>query len=452
MGLLRAGMGAVGGVLADSWREYFYCDSLDANTLVVKGRKRVSAQGRSSNTRGEDNIISNGSVIAVNEGQYMIIVEQGAVVEACGEPGEFVFDSSTEPSLFFGEGSSLGERIRASFERVGTRFSFGGDTGKDQRVYFFNAKEIVGNKYGTAAPVPFRVVDNNIGLDVDISVRCNGEYSYRIVDPLMFYKNVSGNVEQPYTRDKIDSQLKSELLTALQPAFARISAMGVRYSAVPAHTKELAQALNEELSESWGQMRGIEVAAFGVNSIVASPEDEAMIKELPGGIAGGRYAHGGVQQHRRGDGVHGHGDGQRHGRRHEHAGTLRHGCRRRGDAGHGRRGAGSSLGANRSARHLDLLVRGTEHRALLRKLRKSKASAGRRTVDLLVRSTEHGTLLQQLRKSAPVGDSRDDCRKNVPSGESASPEGLMCCKSHQSGLSGDNKSPERPKCCRARQM
>ena len=254
MGLLRAGMGAVGGVLADSWREYFYCNSLDANTLVAKGHKRTSAQGRSSNTLGEDNIISDGSVIAVNEGQYMIIVEQGAVVEACGEPGEFVFDSSTEPSLFFGEGGSLGERIRASFERVGTRFS--------------------------AAPVPFRVVDNNIGLDVDISVRCNGEYSYRIVDPLMFYKNVCGNVEQPYTRDKIDSQLKSELLTALQPAFARISAMGVRYSAVPAHTKELAQALNEELSQSWGQMRGIEVAAFGVNSIVASPEDEAMIKEL----------------------------------------------------------------------------------------------------------------------------------------------------------------------------
>lgn len=280
MGLLRAGMGAVGGVLADSWREYFYCNSLDANTLVAKGHKRTSAQGRSSNTLGEDNIISDGSVIAVNEGQYMIIVEQGAVVEACGEPGEFVFDSSTEPSLFFGEGGSLGERIRASFERVGTRFSFGGDTGKDQRVYFFNAKEIVGNKYGTAAPVPFRVVDNNIGLDVDISVRCNGEYSYRIVDPLMFYKNVCGNVEQPYTRDKIDSQLKSELLTALQPAFARISAMGVRYSAVLAHTKELAQALNEELSQSWGQMRGIEVAAFGVNSIVASPEDEAMIKEL----------------------------------------------------------------------------------------------------------------------------------------------------------------------------
>ena len=279
MGLLKAGIGAASGVLADSWREYFYCDSLDAGTLAVKGEKRTG--GRSSNTRGEDNIISNGSVIAVNEGQFMVIVEQGAIVEACGEAGEFVFDSSTEPSLFFGAaGEGVIERLKASFERVGQRFTFGGDTGKDQRVYYFNTKEIMGNKYGTATPVPFRVVDTNIGLDVDISVRCNGEYSYRIVDPLMFYKNVCGNVEAPYTRDKIDSQLKSELLTALQPAFAKISAMGVRYSAVPAHTADVARALNEVLSKEWGETRGIEVASFGMNSIAASAEDEAMIKEL----------------------------------------------------------------------------------------------------------------------------------------------------------------------------
>ncbi len=281
MGLLKAGVGAAGGVLADSWRDYFYCDALDANTLVAKGEKRTSSKGRSSNTKGESNIISNGSIVAVNEGQFMIIVEQGSVVEACGEPGEFVFDSSTEPSLFFGaQGEGLGDRLKASFARVGARFAFGGDTGKDQRVYFFNTKEIIGNKYGTASPVPFRVVDANIGLDVDISVRCNGEYSYRIVDPLMFYKNVCGNVEEPYTRDSIDSQLKSELLTSLQPAFAKISAMGVRYSAVPAHTADLAKALNEVLSEEWTDLRGIEVASFGVNSIAASPEDEAMIKEL----------------------------------------------------------------------------------------------------------------------------------------------------------------------------
>jgi membrane protease subunit (stomatin/prohibitin family) len=278
MGLLKAGIGAAGGVLADSWRDYFYCTSLDADTLVAKGEKRTSE--RSSNVHGEQNIISDGSIVAVNEGQFMIVVEQGAIVEACSEPGEFVFDSSTEPSLFFGESGSLGERLRQTFERMGARFSFGGDTGKDQRIYFFNTKEIIDNKYGTASPVPFRVVDANIGLDVDISVRCNGSYSYRIVNPLLFYKNVCGNVEEPYRRDQIDGQLKSELLTALQPAFARISTMGVRYSAVPAHTKELAQALNEELSDTWSDLRGIEVASFGVNSIAASPEDEEMIKQL----------------------------------------------------------------------------------------------------------------------------------------------------------------------------
>lgn len=275
MGLLKAGVGALGGVLADQWREFFYCDALNADTLAAKGRKRVS--GRSSNTSGDENIISDGSIIAVNDGQCMMIVESGAVVEVCAEPGEFVYGSSTEPSIFYG---SLGEGIIRSFEQVGKRFTLGGDTGKDQRVYFFNTKEIIGNKYGTANPVPFRVVDNNIGLDVDIAVRCNGEYSYKLVDPLLFYKNVCGNVVDVYTRDLIDGQLKSELLTALQPAFARISEMGIRYSAVPGHTSELADILNEELSEDWSELRGIAVASFGINSIAASQEDEVMIKEL----------------------------------------------------------------------------------------------------------------------------------------------------------------------------
>ena len=275
MGLLKAGIGAAGGVLADQWREYFYCDALDADTLVAKGAKRTG--GRSSNTRGEGNVISDGSIVAVADGQCMMVVENGEVVEVCAEPGEFVYDTGTEPSVFAG---NLGDAVRRSFEQVGRRFSFGGDAGKDQRVYYFNTKEIVGNKYGTASPVPFRVVDEKIGLDVDITVRCNGEYSYRLVDPLMFYKNVCGNVEGAYTRDLIDSQLKSELLTALQPAFARISEMGIRYSAVPAHTKELADALNEELSHQWRETRGIQIAAFGVNTISAPEDQEQMIRDL----------------------------------------------------------------------------------------------------------------------------------------------------------------------------
>lgn len=275
MGLLKAGVGAAVGVLADQWREYFYCEALDADTLVAKGEKRVGKRG--SNTKGENNVISDGSIVAVADGQCMMIVENGAVVDVCAEPGEFVYDTGTEPSVFSGK---LGDMVKKSFEQVGRRFTFGGDAGKDQRIYYFNTKEIVGNKYGTASPVPFRVVDEKIGLDVDITVRCNGEYSYKLVDPLMFYKNVCGNVESAYTRDLIDSQLKSELLTALQPAFARISEMGIRYSAVPAHTRELADALNEELSHEWKERRGIEIAAFGVNTISAPEDQEQMIRDL----------------------------------------------------------------------------------------------------------------------------------------------------------------------------
>ena len=275
MGLIKAAKDAIGSMLADQWREYFYCDSLSNDILVVKGQKRVNS-GRNSN-KGSDNIISDGSIIAVNEGQCMIIVDQGQIVEFCADAGEFVYDNSTEPSLFSGE---LSETVMNTFKAVGKRFAFGGNTGKDQRVYYFNIKEIMSNLFGTAVPIPFRVVDANIGLDVDISIRCNGEYSFRICDPLLFYKNVCGNVSGRYERTQMASQLKAELMSAMQPAFARISAMGVRYSAVPAHTAELTDFLNQELSDKWKELRGIEIVSMTIRGMNASEEDEQMIKEL----------------------------------------------------------------------------------------------------------------------------------------------------------------------------
>ena len=275
MGLLKAIFGATGGVLADQWKEYFYCDALGADTLVVKGSKRIS--GRSSNTKAVDNIISTGSVIAVADGQCMLIVEQGKVVELCAEAGEYIYDASTEPTIMAG---NLSKSIPEVFRNIGKRFTFGGEAPKDQRVYYINTKEIMGNKYGTPSPVPFRVVDSNIGLDVDISIRCFGEYSYRITNPILFYTNVCGNVSADFDRAQIDSQLKTELLTALQPAFARISNMGIRYSALPGHTMEMAEAMNQVLSSKWKDLRGVEIVAMGVSSVKASEEDEAMIKEL----------------------------------------------------------------------------------------------------------------------------------------------------------------------------
>ena len=273
MGLIKAAKDAVTGLMADQWREYFYCDSLSNDVLVVKGKKR----GNGRNNKGGDNIITDGSVIAVNEGQCMIIVDQGQVVEFCADAGEFVYDNSTEPSLFTGE---LKESVKKTFQAIGKRFTFGGIAPKDQRVYYFNIKENMSNLFGTATPIPFRVVDANIGLDVDISIRCNGEYSFRICDPLLFYKNVCGNVADCYQKSQMAGQMKSELMSAMQPAFARISGMGVRYSAVPAHTAELSQILNQELGSKWSELRGIEIVSMTIRGINASEEDEKMIKEL----------------------------------------------------------------------------------------------------------------------------------------------------------------------------
>lgn len=273
MGLIKAALGGAGGVLADQWKDYIYCQSMGTDVLVSRGRRRT---GKRSSNHGS-NILTTGSVIAVNEGQCMMVVDQGKIAGFSAEPGEYTWDGTSEPSVFSG---NLEEGLGGMLEAMVRRFTFGGDAAKDQRVYFFNLKEITGNKYGTPAPVPFRVVDANIGLDMDISIRCNGEYSYRIMNPIAFYQNVCGNVEQEYTRSQLDSQLKSEFLTALQPAFARISAQGIRYSALPGHTQELAQAMNTVLSAKWSELRGIQVVSVGVNSVTASPEDEATIKEL----------------------------------------------------------------------------------------------------------------------------------------------------------------------------
>lgn len=274
MGLIRAGAGAIGGTLADQWKEFFYCEALPKEVMVVKGEKRIT--GRSSNIRGNDNIISNGSGIAVADGQCMIIVEQGKVVEVCAEPGEYTYDTSSEPSIFTG---GLGQGIKNTFKTIGKRFTYGGDTGKDQRIYYFNTKELMDNKFGTPNPIPFRVVDRNIGLDIDVGVRCSGVYSYKIDDPILFYTNVCGNIEKSYTRDEIESQLKTEFITALQPAFAEISKQEVRPSALPGYATELSDIMNQVLTKKWSDLRGLRVVSIALNPITLPDEDAELIKQ-----------------------------------------------------------------------------------------------------------------------------------------------------------------------------
>lgn len=287
MGLIRLakiGVDAIGSTLGDQWLEYFYCDSIDSDTLMVKGQKKVN-DGHNYNTKGmQDNIISNGSVIAVNEGQCMMIVDNGKIVDICAEAGEFKYDNSTEPSIFAGNFlQSLGQTAVTAWRR----FTFGGNAGKDQRVYYFNTKEIMNNLYGTATPIPFRVVDNKIGLDLDTELKCNGKYSFHIADPVVFYTKVCGNVKDSYNKSELTSFMKDEMITALQPALGELSAQGIRYSELPRSTKELVNALNTELSEQWMAARGIEMVSItfnpslpkDVSEMIRARQNEAVYKD-----------------------------------------------------------------------------------------------------------------------------------------------------------------------------
>ena len=275
MGLIKAGLGSLGGVLADQWKEFFTCDSMPKEVLVKKGEKKTSS--RSSNTKGSDNVISDGSGLIVADGQCAVITDQGRVAEICAEPGEYTYRSLTEPSLFTGP---LGESIKNSFKNLGKRFTYGGEPPKDQRVYYFNTKEIIDNLFGTANPVPFRVVDSKVGIDLDVSIRCSGRYSYKIVDPILFYTNVCGNITGDYERAELDSTLKTEFISALQPAFGKMSELELRPNQIVNHTAELENAMNEQLSDKWGELRGLKIVSIAIGSLTLPEEDMESIKEL----------------------------------------------------------------------------------------------------------------------------------------------------------------------------
>lgn len=269
MGLIKSLMTATGSTLADEWIDYYYCDSLQDGVLLKKAQKQHSKD--TSNTKGNENIITNGSRIAVNEGQFMIIVDDGKVVDFTDEPGTYTFDSSTEPSLFYG---GFGKGLIDTFKKIGGRFTTGGDVAHDQRVYFINKKDIVNNKFGTSTPIPFR--DSEFGITVDI--KCYGEYVYKIVDPLMFYSSLCGNVVDEFTVEEIDEQFLSDFLAALNPALGAVAMQKISYDMLPGATTQISQAIAEQLRTNWGEANGINVTRVSIASVTPTGESAEMIK------------------------------------------------------------------------------------------------------------------------------------------------------------------------------
>ena len=275
MGLLYAALAGAATTLADTWLEFYVCESIPTDVLVVRGKKQLGKH--SSNTKGNDNVISDGSGIVVHEGQAMIMVDQGVIVEIATEPGKYTYQTGTAPSIF---SSSFGAGIKNTIKEAWERIKHGGSAAKDQRIYFFNMKELLDNKFGTQNPVPFRVTYQDLGRSFTVGVRCNGIYSYKIADPVLFYTNVCGNVTNQYSRSELDSQLKSEFLDSLQPAFANISASGIRYDELPGRQREVKTAIETELDPEWKEKRGLQIEKVAINSATISAEDTKRIQEF----------------------------------------------------------------------------------------------------------------------------------------------------------------------------
>ena len=278
MGLIKAFSGAIRSELADQWKEFFYCDSMAGNVLLQKGQKRTGqTRAGSSNTKASEDIITKDSVIAVNEGQAMLVVEQGKIVDFTCEPGAYTFEASTEPSMFAG---GFGKGLVDSFKTIGKRFTFGGDTGRDQRVYYINTKEIIGNRYGSAQPMPY---DDPYYKTV-LYIRYFGMFTFRITDPLVFYDAIAGNVQNRYTSEELLEQSRSEFLTALDSSLNKLSAQGVKFSALPAHQLEVATYLNDALDSAWKANRGLEIIAVSIEKVTPDDKSRQRIEDFDNAV------------------------------------------------------------------------------------------------------------------------------------------------------------------------
>ncbi len=283
MGLIRAALQAGGSVIADQWKEYFQLDSMSDDELVVKGYKKTKG-----NNKGLDDIISNGSVVAVGEGQVALIVEDGKIVEFCAEPGRFVWNSSSEPSLFCGD---FFKGLIDSFKKFGERFTYGGDKAKTQRVYYVNTKEIMDNKFGTTTPM---VYDDQY-YRTALYIRYFGQFSFRITDPIVFFTQISGSVEENYSRDKLMDMCKDEFMTALDTSLSMLAAEGVKFSQIPVKQREIAKYMSETLDEEWKERRGMEVVAVAIAKVTPDDKSRQRIEQFdtnvmhsnPNAMAGG---------------------------------------------------------------------------------------------------------------------------------------------------------------------
>lgn len=275
MGVVKAITSSVSGVFADSWKEVYLCEALPQDVLLRRGKKRIAED--SANTKGDEEYISDGSIIVVPDGVCALVVENGKVHSAFSEPGEKIFRSDKSVGIFSSEAEG---GVKSIFEDAARRFTFGGGiVPVNHRVYYVNTKEITGNTFW-ANGMPFPIYDKRTGLSMDATLMLVGSYSFRIADPVLFYSNVTGNVTEDFRREKLMKQMNSELVTAIGAVLKKYVGEGKRPYQITKHALELCEDINAFMSDRWVGLRGIEIVSVAIGSLNIVETDRKVVQDM----------------------------------------------------------------------------------------------------------------------------------------------------------------------------
>ena len=271
MGLIKALTSSTSSTLGDQFKEFITCPNVDKNVLIVRG----SVQHGKGNKNPSDGVITNGSKIVIPQGWAMMLVDNGKVVEFSSEPGDYVYDSSSEPSIFYG---GLGKGIIDSIKTLGSRITYGGQTAKDQRVYYVNILTVMGNKFGSAQPK--KITDEKYGI---IEITFFGEYAYRVEDPVALVGNVLGaNAKDVVTFDEVmGSQLKMEFVEQISKAISEVMRdKKVSFGDMQSYGSEISDKMNEILSSSWKAKYGLIVTDVAMGDINVTDDSMERINRI----------------------------------------------------------------------------------------------------------------------------------------------------------------------------
>ncbi|MCX4364153.1 MAG: SPFH domain-containing protein [Bacilli bacterium] len=270
MGLIKATLDAAGAVVGDQFKEYVTCPTTDSSVLVVKG----DVNHGSGNKNATEGIISNGSKIVVPAGYAMMIIDNGAIKEFSAEPGEFIWDTSSEPSVFEG---GFFKGIGDSIKKIGNRITYGGQPARDQRVYYVNLLNITGNKFGSSNTE--NVFDPVYG---SVEINFYGEYSFKVVDPTILVSNLIGaNPKDTVTVDEVvGGQLKMQFASNVSTCISNLMTKNnISFNTVQSYKNDVVTAMNTLLDESWHNQYGLEIQDVALN-INASEESKKIIREV----------------------------------------------------------------------------------------------------------------------------------------------------------------------------